>query len=71
MIIRGANSAVTRQGGETMIDMDDLLFCMTRRERVGLILMIARYNEDEQRARLKPRGPSSRSAAITPRDKGT
>ena len=67
MIIRGANGAVTRQGGETVIDMGELLACMTRRERVRLISMIERYNTEEQWARLKPR-PSS-LAPVTPRDK--
>lgn len=67
MIIRGANGAVTRQSGETVIDMAELLGCMTRRERVRLLSMVERYNTDEQWARLKPR-PSS-LAPVAPRDK--
>jgi hypothetical protein len=67
LIIRGANSAVYRENGETFIDMGDLLFCLTRRERVRLMLMIERYNEEEQWAKLKPR--PSRLSTVAPRDK--
>jgi hypothetical protein len=67
MIIRGANTAVTRQGGETLIDMAELLTCLSRRERLRVAAMIERYNEEEQWARLKPR--PSKSAPIAPRDK--
>lgn len=69
MKIKGVNAAVERHGGATVLDMAELLHLLTRAERIRLIAMCHRYNEDEQRARLKPRGP--RSAAITPRDKGT
>jgi hypothetical protein len=66
MIIRGANGAVTRQGGETVIDMAELLACMTRRQRVQLISMVERYNQEEQWAKLKPR--PSRLSTVAPRD---
>jgi hypothetical protein len=66
LIIRGANTAVTRQSGETLIDMADLLMCMTRRERLKIMAMIERFNEEEQWARLKPR--PSRLSTVAPRD---
>ena len=67
LIIRGANTAVTRNGGETVIDMAELMTCLTRRERLKVAAMIERFNEEEQWARLKPR--PSKSAPIAPRDK--
>jgi hypothetical protein len=66
MIIRGANTAVTRHGGETTIDMVELMTCLTRRERLKVMTMIERFNEEEQWARLKPR--PSRLSPVAPRD---
>lgn len=55
MIARGVNSAVTRKGGETLLDVVELLKCLTRSERIRLIKMIEHHNEEEKRAQLKPR----------------
>lgn len=56
MLIKGANSAITRDGGITVLDLRALLHCMSRRERIALAAMIAHYNEDEKLALTRPRG---------------
>jgi len=53
MIIRGANSAVTRRSGETIIDMQELLFCMTRRERLAFVNVIDYFNETEKQSQME------------------
>ncbi len=57
MFIKGANTAVTRENGQTIIDAMELLECMTRRERIALAKMIDFFNEEEKRAGVKPRPP--------------
>lgn len=48
MIIRGANGAITRNGGCTVLDMRELLHLMTRCERLTLIRLLEAYNEAEK-----------------------
>lgn len=66
MLIRGANSAITRENGATVLDVAELLHLLSRSERLRLIRMCERYNDDEQRAKLTPRPP--KSTPITPRN---
>ena len=49
LIIRGANSAITREDGCTVLDLHELLPLMTRRERIKLIRMLEAFNTAEQR----------------------
>ena len=68
MKIKGVNAAVERHGGATVLDLEELLHLLSRRERIRLIAMCERYNRDEQWAKLKPR-PSRSAAILGPRDK--
>ena len=48
MIIRGVNSAITRERRCTILDVKELLHLMTRRERMHLIRWLETYNDDEK-----------------------
>lgn len=48
MIIRGVNSAVTREGGCAILDVKELLHLLTRRERMHLIRWLEAYNDEEK-----------------------
>lgn len=62
MIIRGANSAITREEGCALLDMRQLMHLLTRRERLTLIRMLEAYNEDEKRATISARAAAPKRA---------
>jgi len=69
MIIRGANGAITRQDGCTILNVRQLMHLMTRRERLTLLRMLEAYNEDEKLTLARPRRDIAvKSPTYTARD---